>query len=105
MSSIVIVGSPINRFEFYGPFDYREEAVAWAHKCAEGSWWVKTLREPTEYMINAVLRQWILVVGNMIDGLDYYGPFPTMRAVNEWASEHIENSDRFPHRLIGVKRS
>jgi hypothetical protein len=41
--------------------------------------------------------QSMVIVGDIVDGLTFYGPFPDHSEANEWASEESANS----HGVIG----
>jgi hypothetical protein len=49
MSAIVIIGNPVQGFNYHGPFDNVEEAADWGNDNSEGGdWWVTDLHAPVE---------------------------------------------------------
>jgi hypothetical protein len=40
---IVVVGDPVDGFEFYGPFNTEPEAIEWAGENLNGDWWTASL--------------------------------------------------------------
>lgn len=50
MNFLVVYGSPIDGLTFCGPFDTRDEALAWADEniATEYDWWVATIFDPKE---------------------------------------------------------
>jgi hypothetical protein len=47
---IVIYGNPVEWFSYCGPFQLREEALAWAdHNATDYDWWVTNLQQPEEH--------------------------------------------------------
>jgi len=46
MHHIVIIGSPDAGFEFVGPFDSSEDALAYAEQERTKNWWVCELQKP-----------------------------------------------------------
>jgi hypothetical protein len=42
---IIIIGNPVDGFEYIGPFKTGEDAVAWANQDAniDGEWWIAPL--------------------------------------------------------------
>jgi hypothetical protein len=47
---IVIYGNPVDGFRYCGPFQLREDALAWADHniTTEYDWWVTNLQQPEE---------------------------------------------------------
>lgn len=49
MAAIVIIGNPVQGFNYHGPFDTVEEAAEWGNDNSEGGdWWVTDLHAPVE---------------------------------------------------------
>ena len=43
---IIISGDPVNGFNFYGPFEFKEDAIKWAEILSKRDWWLSDLMEP-----------------------------------------------------------
>lgn len=46
---IVIIGNPIDGFEYYGPFDTHQQAADWGEDLVSGDWWVTIVESPATY--------------------------------------------------------
>lgn len=45
---ILIIGNPVDGFEYYGPFKTGEEAIAYGEDRLGGDWWIAPLRGKEE---------------------------------------------------------
>ncbi len=44
---LLVVGDPVDGFDYVGPFDSSEQAQEWAQEFTDGdSWWVVELQSP-----------------------------------------------------------
>ena len=107
VSSIVITGDPRSCFKFHGPFwKGLEEAVNWAKLYVQNgdSHYVVHLIDPPGYEVRKI-GQWIVIAGNVVDGLFYYGPFMACEHAAEWAAAYLPQMDLeyFPFRMEPVK--
>jgi len=101
--SIVITGSPCHHFRFFGPFNSHEAATDWAKKYAPAGepYWVQPLINAVDHRSH--LNANMIVTGNIVDGLTYYGPFTTEKDAMSWARKNIQDREFLHERLTHVK--
>lgn len=46
--AIIVMGTPVDGFEFIGPFMSSEDAANYADKIDGGDWWITSLDAPEE---------------------------------------------------------
>lgn len=49
---IIIIGNPVEGFEYFGPFDSIDQATDWGADLVQGDWWVTVVESPAAYDLN-----------------------------------------------------
>lgn len=98
---IAIAGNCVEGQVFYGPFDSHAAAAAFEPETEEGPVMVGELQSPTEYTLPANVSELSLVItGNPVDGLFFYGPFDRdSDDAGIWCLHHQDGEDWWATRL------
>lgn len=98
---IAMAGNCVEGLVFYGPFSQEQDAWGFKPETEEGPVVVGELQTPVQYELPASVSELALVItGNVIDGLQFYGPFD--RAADDagvWCMRHQGDEDWWVTRI------
>lgn len=102
---IVIIGSPCHHFRFFGPFVAYEDATEWGQAFTPPTeiFWVQPLTNRLD--TSGAMLSHVIVAGNMIDGLTYYGPFKMESEAMQWARKNILDIEFLHERLTPPRKT
>lgn len=110
---IVMKGTPTEGFYFYGPFQNEQEANRWSafHARLGGPYAPtftcelesvqdeKEVEEAESKLAHGESAPAIVITGNLVDGLYFYGPISDESAAREWARAELHDQYWLESRL------